>query len=504
MSMILNKKGLFLVTEYIEGMIDGEVWLKRKGKLDLDTGLEVGLEIAKGLQVAHCAKIYHLDLKPANILLKRVSGKITIKIIDFGLSQVATSMRQQAAKRQSQIGLSLFGQQVFGTLDYASPEQLDPHHPEKPGAKSDIYGFGTTMYHLLTGQKPNPFIEGELPDIPTLRNLLSNCVKQDPSQRPQSVRQLVNQWKSLFPQSDVFNVRTIQHYKERSTLQGHRGAVWSIAFSPDSCLLASGSNDGAIILWNVNLDEVWKTLTGHGQAVYSVAFSPDGCLLASSSKDQTVKLWDVETGQVLQTLSGHEQQIHSVIFNPTMCLLVSSSRDQTILWKVDPKNSTAWRKLPGYETVAFSPNGNLLALADSDKTIKFLYIDPHTTKLNISSPLNISPPFKKPVKTMAFTPDGNILALGSHNIILWEVSTGQKRKTLPETEARTMAFDHNGHILAANGNNNTLNLWDSDTGRILNSLRKCEKPVCSIAFSPCGRFLAAGDEGKSINLWERK
>ena len=335
----IKQERAFFVTEYIDGMIDGENWLKRKGKLDLEMALKVGLEIAKGLQVAHCARIYHLDLKPANILLKPDKKKIAVKIIDFGLSHVATSLRQQAARRQSQIGLSVLGQKVFGTLNYASPEQLDPKHSEKPGAKSDIFGFGTTMYHLLTGEKPNPFLEGELPEIPILRNLLGDCVKKEPSQRPQSARQLVHQWMQLFPKHDVLKPKSSQYYEERCILQDHIGAVWSIAFSPDGCILASGSNDGSIKLWNVSMDEVLQTLTGHGQAVYSVAFSPDGRILASGSNDETVKLWNVDTGQVLQTLQRHEGKVHSVVFNPTKRLLVSGSDDKTILWEVDANTS---------------------------------------------------------------------------------------------------------------------------------------------------------------------
>ncbi|OAD22635.1 Serine/threonine protein kinase-related domain protein [Candidatus Thiomargarita nelsonii] len=83
----------------------------------------MGLQIAEGLQRAHEAGIYHLDLKPANLLLKRTErGGITVKIIDFGLSRVTTSLRQMAEQR-SQSGLSVFGQAVFGTLEYAPPEQ---------------------------------------------------------------------------------------------------------------------------------------------------------------------------------------------------------------------------------------------------------------------------------------------------------------------------------------------------------------------------------------------
>jgi len=89
------------------------------------------------------------------------------------------------------------------------------------------------------------------------------------------------------------------------TLKGHRGWVESVAFSPDGLMLASGSYDHTIKLWEVSTGALLHTLTGHSDAVYSIAFQPwqDG-ILASGSEDSTVKWWDVHTGELLRTLKG--------------------------------------------------------------------------------------------------------------------------------------------------------------------------------------------------------
>jgi serine/threonine protein kinase len=73
----------YFVTEYIEASLDGEDWLSRYGKLDVPTGISVGLQIALGLQTAHSKGIYHLDLKPANLLFKPTDTGLMVKIIDL-------------------------------------------------------------------------------------------------------------------------------------------------------------------------------------------------------------------------------------------------------------------------------------------------------------------------------------------------------------------------------------------------------------------------------------
>ncbi|TGN99990.1 hypothetical protein PN36_25510, partial [Candidatus Thiomargarita nelsonii] len=180
----IHQEKPYFVTEYIEGALDGENWLSKKGKLDLANGLEVAKQIAQGLALAHQAGVCHFDLKPANLLLKSENNRLVVKIIDFGLARVATSLKQEAAKTQVQSGKSLLVQNVFGTLDYAPPEQLGDMRYGQPDAKSDVFAFGATLYRLLSGESPRFPHPSELPDSPELQLLLLDCLKPNPKKRP--------------------------------------------------------------------------------------------------------------------------------------------------------------------------------------------------------------------------------------------------------------------------------------------------------------------------------
>ena len=193
----VKQERAFFVTEYINGAIDGETWLEQQGKLEIKTALQVGLQIAKGLKVAHAAGILHLDLKPANILLKQsVTEDIIVKIIDFGLSQVTTSLSTKMLNSHTTKQLSQFGQAVFGTLDYAAPEQQGFEQYGKPSVKSDVFAFGATLYRLLTHESPRKLNPRRLAHAPELFNLLCDCLEEEPQQRL-SIDDIINQLEKL-------------------------------------------------------------------------------------------------------------------------------------------------------------------------------------------------------------------------------------------------------------------------------------------------------------------
>ncbi|GCB21817.1 vegetative incompatibility protein HET-E-1 [Aspergillus awamori] len=216
------------------------------------------------------------------------------------------------------------------------------------------------------------------------------------------------------------------------TLEGHSHWVWSVAFSPDGRTLASGSDDGAIKLWDTATGTEQQTLTGHSDSVWSVAFSPDGRTLASGSDDKTIKLWDTATGTEQQTLTGHSDSVWSVAFSPDGRTLASGSHDKTIkLW--DTATGTEQQTLTGHSSsvfsVTFSPNGRTLASGSADKTIKIWDTATGTEQQTLTGHSDF-------VWSVAFSPDGRTLASGSHDgaIKVWDTTTGTEQQQFVQNE----------------------------------------------------------------------
>src|SRR5262249_40089024 len=124
-----------------------------------------------------------------------------------------------------------------------------------------------------------------------------------------------------------------QEPKARANLGGHTAVVASIALTADGRMLASGSYDATIKLWDMASCKETATLRGHTAGVYSVAFTPDGKVLASGSHDDTARLWDVATGRELAAVK-HGYHVKRVAFTPDGKTLISAGEGPIKLWDV--------------------------------------------------------------------------------------------------------------------------------------------------------------------------
>ena len=141
------------------------------------------------------------------------------------------------------------------------------------------------------------------------------------------------------PYEDLtIRLRTLRTGAEH-VLRGHTGSVNALAFSHDGKLLASGSADDTLRLWNPATGlPVGGPLTGHSGSINAVTFSPDGTQIATGATDDTIRIWDVASRHELGSpLTGDTAPITSLAFNPSGRILASGSDDGTVrLWSNDP------------------------------------------------------------------------------------------------------------------------------------------------------------------------
>lgn len=226
-------------------------------------------------------------------------------------------------------------------------------------------------------------------------------------------------------------LRTIEEHSRGREAIDHAGRVqvwdlpgdtWDVRFSPDGRTLALAGTHGAIELVDVSSGQLAQTLYGRSRAsIGPVAFSPDGHTLAAS-QDGAVLLWDVDSGDLARTLEGHTGRVSGIAFLPTGGTLASAGSDQAVrLWDVY--------------------TGRLLRRFDQDAYIS----------------------------SLAISPDGQLLASGDreNRIWLWRLASGELLHT------------YRGHR------------WDPfDNG------------VLSLAFSPDGQTLVSGGEDGRVVLWD--
>lgn len=237
--------------------------------------------------------------------------------------------------------------------------------------------------------------------------------------------------------------------------------IISLVYSPDSTWAAFGLADGHILLHNFTTN-ITTTLEAHQDAVRSLAISPDGRVLASGSDDHTIILWDMPLATPRQPLSAHTDWVMSLAFSPDSKWLLSGGADtQILLWQMP--DGALVQTLPsphtqGVSALAFNKNGTLFASASRDNGV-FLW--DFASRTPRGQPLL---GHTRAVNTLAFSPDSRVLASGSsdNTVILWDVFT-QQAIGLPfahNDEVLSLDFYPDGNTLVAATFEGILTLWD--------------------------------------------
>lgn len=284
--------------------------------------------------------------------------------------------------------------------------------------------------------------------------------------------------------------------------QGHTAWILCLTYSPDQTMIASGSRDETIRLWDAETGQCLKTLACPGSWIQTLTFSPDGEYLVSGGSDGEICVWQVATAHCQRILSGHRDRILSLKFTADGRTLVSGSQDETVaVWDFESGDLCHSWNIPLNWTLAMdlSSDGQTLVTGSDGKIVKFWDLDTGECWKTL-------PGYASRVWSVNFSPTGQQLLTASEDksIKLWDIATGECLKTLlGHTHSVWLAaFSADGRSLVSASNDQTVKVWEVATGRCCQTFTAYSNWIQSIAFSTDGETLASAGEEHQIRLWQ--
>jgi WD40 repeat protein len=297
-----------------------------------------------------------------------------------------------------------------------------------------------------------------------------------------------------------------------NALRGHQAAVESVAWWPGHGRILSGSKDGTLKIWNPESEQGGRTVAAPGDPC---AWSPDGQQIAVGSRRGNtnvgvIQILDVATWRTQFTLPGITNHFpRGLAWSPNGRQLAASYfvPGQVQVWDLATRKEVlSLPKAHGggeVRTVAWSPDGRLLATAGLDGAVRLWNVE---TKENILSFLEHS----NSVSSAVWSPDGQWIASKDQlgGVMIWDASTGQVRLKLQcptgfsAGKQYTVSWSPQGDRLAAAGGDGTVMVWDVANGREPHALKGHTSAVRSVQWSPDGRRLVSGAEDRTIRIWD--
>lgn len=269
-------------------------------------------------------------------------------------------------------------------------------------------------------------------------------------------------------------------------------------------------------------DDVWASDLNPGNMVYSVAYSPDGKIIAAGSSDRAVRLWDARTGKLLRPpFEGHTSFVKSVAFSPDGSRIVSCGNESIRIWDVRTGRTVRVFEEPKscFASVSFFPDGKKIVTAGSIVQVWDIESGRRTDMRTYDDA-------SETVYSVAVSPDGSLIASGHNSVfLLWDARTGRQ---LPfsykgqSQEISSIAFSPDGTKVAAASRDGCIRIWGVDSGELIMPELltvffdaedyaedyqpelddyEFDLPEC-IAFSPDGESLIAGYFYGNIRIWD--
>jgi WD40 repeat protein len=252
------------------------------------------------------------------------------------------------------------------------------------------------------------------------------------------------------------------HKRRRTLAKGVAGGLAALprgdlAFSPDGTLLTIGTSSGELTFWDVGKQITRKTVKCSRWDMWSPTFSPDGKLVASGDMAGKVFVVDLLAEATRTTIDAHAKCVTAVAFSPDGKRLASSGWDGTLyVWDTGSWKKHATLKGPGdsIARLVFTPNGDLISSHDNGDIVCWNVDNGKATLTRKGD---------KRERALAISRNGKLLASsGLYHIVLWDLSTGKEQLRLVGQKSiiNCLTFNADDTLLASGLDNGEIELWD--------------------------------------------